>query len=222
MYRKQDGMQTEVAKSFTDISIAPAQDRASDFTTFGVSVREFLKQPMAVGSAFPASRYMIDRMLEPIDWSRIRTVVEFGPGTGVFTRALLERLPADAHLLAIDTSEGFIDHLEATIADPRLIPVQGSAADAGRLMQAHGLAQADCIVSGLPFSTVSPEVAERIMDVSRRVLTRDGHFLAYQMRSAVHPLLVQNFLRVEKGYEWRNVPPCHLYWARQPWKEPAW
>ncbi|WP_051132583.1 class I SAM-dependent methyltransferase [Sphingobium bisphenolivorans] len=177
---------------------------------------------MAVGSAFPASRYMVDAMLAPIDWRRVRTVVEFGPGTGVFTRALLDRLPRDARLLALDTSEGFIGHLRATIPDSRLIAAAGCATEIRRIMSAHGLEQVDCILSGLPFSTVPPEVADRIMDASRRMLNEDGYFLAYQMRSAVHPLLRRHFARVEKGFEWRNIPPCHLYWAHGPWKDAPW
>jgi len=181
-----------------------------------LAFREFFKNPLAVGSAFPASHILVERMLAPIDWSRMECVIEYGPGTGIFTRALLDRLPAHARLLAIDTSAGFIDHLRRATPDRRLVAVAGSADAVRGIMAGHGLGRADCILSGLPFSTLAPDQAERLMKVSAGALAPDGRFLAYQMRKAVLPLLERRFETVETGFEWRNLPPCHLYWAARP------
>src|SRR3546814_18126256 len=65
-----------------------------------LAFREFFRNPLAVGSAFPASHFLVDAMLGPVDWSRMERVIEYGPGTGIFTRALLDRLPGHARLLA--------------------------------------------------------------------------------------------------------------------------
>lgn len=181
-----------------------------------LAFREFFRNPLAVGSAFPASRFLVDRMLSPVDWTRMACVVEYGPGTGTFTRALLDRLPGDARLLAIDSSAAFIDHLRGATGDRRLIAVTGSADAVLDIMADHGLGRADCILSGLPFSTLAPERAERLMKASARALAPDGRFLAYQMRKAVQPLLERRFAQIVTGFEWRNMPPCHLYWASRP------
>ena len=191
-----------------------AQGRGPDH--LALAFREFFKNPLAVGSAFPASHFLVEKMLSPIDWSGMDCVVEYGPGTGIFTRALLDRLPAHARLLAIDTSAGFIHHLRKATADRRLIAVVGSADAVRDIMADHGLGEAGCILSGLPFSTLAPDRAERLMKASALALAPDGRFLAYQMRKAVHPLLERWFETVETGFEWRNVPPCHLYWAARP------
>jgi phospholipid N-methyltransferase len=182
----------------------------------GLALREFLRSPLAVGSAFPASRFLVESMLDPVDWSLVDCVAEYGPGTGIFTHALLDRLPAHSRILAIDTSAAFIDHLREATPDKRLIAVSGSADNVRHIMAEHGLGRADCIISGLPFSTLPPERAARLMDVSRRSLTPQGMFLAYQMRKAVAPLLSRNFATVKTGFEWRNMPPCHLYWGSRP------
>lgn len=181
-----------------------------------LTFREFMRDPLAVGSAFPASRFLVERMLAPIDWSRAATIIEYGPGTGIFTRALLARLPRDGRIVAIDTSRSFISHLRATTDDARLVAVTGSARNVRRIMAAQGLGKADCIISGLPFSTVTPGEAARIMDESCAMLAPGGAFLAYQMRKVVLRLLSRRFATVETGFEWRNMPPCHLYWARHP------
>jgi phospholipid N-methyltransferase len=188
----------------------------SDLKARMVAVAEFLKSPTMVGSSFPASHWLIDRMLQGVDWPCVNTMVEYGPGTGVFTSAILARLQPCARLIAIDTSPSFTDHLASAITDERLHVVTGSAADVQHIMAELGLLQADCIISGLPFSTLEPEVATQIIDGSVQILSPDGVFMAYQMRTAVRALLERRFDMVRAAYEWRNIPPCHLYWASKP------
>lgn len=201
-----------MATSFDDLSI-PSLARKVRLAELTITAREFLRRPVAVGSAFPASRFMVDAMLEPVDWSRISTMVEFGPGGGVFTRALLARLSPDARLIAIDTGAAFVDHLASHLPDPRLHTVVGCAADVAPILTSLGVDRVDAIVSGLPFSTLSPGKANAIMAASRSVLAPSGLFMAYQMRRHVHALLNRHFARVRTGFAWRNMPPCHLYWA---------
>src|SRR5687768_8027563 len=92
-------------------------------------LRGFLKNPVMVGSVIPSSKVLIDKMLSPVDWPTVKLFVEYGPGVGTFTRPILERLPTDARLIAIDTNPDFVEYLEKDIDDERLIAVAGSAAD---------------------------------------------------------------------------------------------
>src|SRR3546814_8360691 len=63
---------------------------------------------------------------------------------------------------------------------------------------------------------LASERAERLMEASACALRPEGKFRAYQMRRAVRPLLERRFEEVRAGFEWRNLPPCHLYWASGP------
>ncbi len=83
----------------------------SDLRARLVAAAEFLKSPTMVGSSFPASRWLINRLLHGIDWSRVMTMLEYGPGTGAFTSAILASLQPHAKLIAIETSPSFTDHL---------------------------------------------------------------------------------------------------------------
>jgi phospholipid N-methyltransferase len=177
---------------------------------FGLSLRAFLKEPTKVGSAFSASQRLVDSVLEPLDWQRIRTVVEFGPGAGPFTAAMLERLDPAGRLIAFETSADFASHLRNAIDDPRLRVLEASAELIGETVARESV---DCIVSGIPFSTLPYRQAERIMAASWDALKPGGQFVAYQMRRDVEALLRARFAGVEAGFEWRNIPPCHLYWA---------
>lgn len=193
-----------------------ASGGTSDLKARLIAAAEFLKSPNTVGSSFPASHWLIDRMLHGVDWSQVTTMLEYGPGTGAFTSAILAHLRPHARLIAIDTSPSFTDHLASAIPDRRLHVITGSATDAQQYMADLGLSQADCIISGLPFSTLEPAIATQIIDRSVQLLSPNGLFMAYQMRKAVRPLLEQRFSSVHAAYEWRNIPPCHLFWASEP------
>ncbi len=172
----------------------------------------FLKHPVMVGSIIPSSRQLIQRMLAPVDWQRTRVFVEYGPGVGTFTRPILDRLGSAATLVAIDTNADFCDYLRAAIIDPRLKVVHGSAADVGAILKRLGLAQADHIISGLPFSTLPPGVGTAIADATAAALRPGGSFLVYQFRPSVRDIIAPSFDRVEHAFEPINVPPAQLWW----------
>lgn len=181
-----------------------------------VAATEFLRHPSMVGSAFPATARMVRHVLAPLTWADIRVAFEYGPGSGRFTFEMLRHMRHDARLLAIETSGAFVEKLRAACDDPRLIVIEGTAGAVGRHLAAHHLGRADCILSGLPFSTLDHSDAQGIMDETVAALAPDGIFTAYQMRIAIRPLIDRRFASVRYGYEWWNIPPCHLYWATQP------
>ena len=176
-------------------------------------LRGFLKHPVMVGSVIPSSKILIDKMLAPVDWANCKLFVEYGPGVGTFTQHILDRLAPDATLLAIDTNEDFTDYLNSKITDSRLQAVTGSAADVRAIMDGLGFGEADYIVSGLPFSTLPPGVGATIASETAAALRPGGAFLVYQFSPKVRQFIAPHFTRIDKGFEWRNVPPATLFWA---------
>src|SRR3569623_339905 len=94
----------------------------------------FLKHPVMVGSVIASSRSLQNTMLKVPDWAKVKLFVEYGPGVGTFTQAILDRLPADGTYIAIDTNPDFIDYLRIKFTDSRFIPVHGSAADVEKII----------------------------------------------------------------------------------------
>ena len=176
-------------------------------------LRGFIKHPVMVGSIIPSSDKLIAKMLGPVDWDATRLFVEYGPGVGTFTRPILDLMGPDARLIAIDTNAEFIDYLRADIDDPRLIAVAGSAADVEKIVAAHGFDHADYVLSGLPFSTLPAGVGEAIGAATGRVIRDGGAFLVYQFSPKVRDFIAPFFERIERGFEWINVPPATLFWA---------
>ena len=180
-------------------------------------LRGFLKNPVMVGSIIPSSRVLIDKMLDPVDWAETKLFVEYGPGVGTFTKPVLEKLGEDAKLVTIDTNPDFTRYLKDSIDDPRLIPVTGSAADVEKILADRDLGQADYVLSGLPFSTLPPGVGDDIAEATANVIRPGGAFLVYQFSPKVKDFINPHFERIERGFEWVNVPPATLFWAyREP------
>ncbi|BAK67025.1 putative methyltransferase [Sphingobium sp. SYK-6] len=177
--------------------------------------KQFLRHPRMIGSAIPTSSIAIRALLDPVDWASARVVVEYGPGTGVFTRALLARLSPHARLIAIDTNPVFVNYLRDSLKDERLTCVEGSAADVRKILADLGLEAANYIVSGLPFSTLPDGVGDEIMDATQRAIAPGGAFLVYQYSSFVLPYLKARFPRVDVDRVWRCIPPAQLFWARK-------
>jgi len=176
-------------------------------------LRGFLKHPVMVGSIIPSSRTLIEHMLRPVDWKNTKLFVEYGPGVGTFTRPILELLPDDATLIAIDTNPDFVRFLRESIDDDRLIAVNGSAADVERIIAERGFDHADYVVSGLPFSTLPAGVGDDIANATAKVVRPGGAFLVYQFSPKVLDFLNPCFDRIDREFEWINIPPAHLFWA---------
>lgn len=176
--------------------------------------RGFLRSPEQVGSIIPSSRFLERRIVNLAELDQVRTVVELGPGTGGTTCAMLEAMPADARLLTIELDPRFSGILEG-LGDPRLIPHTGSAADLPGILQQHGLASPDVVVSGIPFSTMPREIGNAVLEAVRDSLAPGGRFIAYQFRGHVGRLGRPIFGDPEIELELLNVPPMRFYcWRR--------
>jgi len=175
--------------------------------------QNFLKHPKMIGSFIPSSKYLIERLLGDVDWSRKKVVVEYGPGVGTFTRELLARMPADGTLIAIEMNRDFVAYLRASIRDRRLHVVQGSAADVRDILWSRGITAADCVVSGIPCSTLPPEVRARVLAETREVLANRGDFLVYQFTRSVLLYLKEVFGVVRTDFEPLNILPAQLFFC---------
>ena len=183
---------------------------------WGVFLQGFIEHPVMVGSIIPSSKYTIAKMLAPVRWDECKLFVEYGPGVGTFCRPVLDKLRRDGQLIVIDTNPLYIDYLKATISDSRFVPVLGSAADVESIVRAHGHANADYVLSGLPFSTLPDGVGPAIAAATYRVLRPGGAFLVYQFSAKARDFMARHFKHIDAGFEALNVLPCRLFWG---WKD---
>jgi phosphatidylethanolamine/phosphatidyl-N-methylethanolamine N-methyltransferase len=187
----------------------PARPRArrDDKAAF---FRAFLERPQHVASVIPSSRFLERRVVEVAEVAAAKRVVELGPGTGGTTRAILDALPADGLLLAIELNRRFVKLIKA-IGDPRLAVHSGSAGNLEAALRKHGFGAPDVVISGIPFSTMSPEVGRQVIEAVHAALAPGGKFVAYQVRDRVHQLATPVFGPAHVELELLNVPPMRVY-----------
>lgn len=176
--------------------------------------RSFFANPRHVGSVIPSSRRLIERLLGHTDWARISVAVEYGPGTGVVTRALLARLGPDARLYAFEIDESFVEYLRQTIDDPRLVVVAASAEGVAGILGSFGHGHCDIVVSSLPFSIMPIGVRSRIVQATASILGEGASFIGYQYSTRWLHELRHVFRRVTVEIEPRNWPPAFVFTAR--------
>ena len=165
----------------------------------------------------PTGRGVARRIARLAGAEAARLVAEFGAGTGAITRELLAALPADGRLWAFEVYPPFVEHLRATIADPRLAVVAESAEAIARLREREELPAFDAIVSAVPFSLMDPARTSQILRAAARVLRPDGVFVALQYHPRyLAPLLRAEFAVLEREVYLWNVPPAILLRARGP------
>ncbi|MCC6176270.1 MAG: methyltransferase domain-containing protein [Chloroflexi bacterium] len=175
---------------------------------------EFVRNPKQLGSITPSSRFLARELLGRIDFERTRRIVELGPGTGVFTVPLLERLAPDAALIAIDTNEGFVAQLRREIQDPRLTVLHDSAERVDRIVADAGWGHADLVVSGIPYSLLPRPLRLSILESTCRCLRHDGKFIGYQYSLMLRPYLLRVFGNVHYRSVLLNIPPAFVYESR--------
>jgi phospholipid N-methyltransferase len=190
---------------------AKSASRSEQILLFG---RNFIKHPKMLGSLIPSSRFLVNKVLNEVDWARARVFVEYGPGVGTFTTEILRRMRPDAVLIVLETNADFVRFLRGKIHDDRLHIVHGSAAEADSALAALNLTHADYVISGIPYTTIPPEVREVILRKTHSLLHPTGAFLVYQFTRTVLPYLQQVFGRIHQDFEPLNVMPARLFFCR--------
>ena len=183
----------------------------SQITEMLLFAANFIRHPHMLGSIIPSSRFLVNQVLEPIDWEGTQVIVEYGPGVGTFTAEILRRMRSDATLLAIETNSDFVRFLQRSLPDRRLHVVQDSAAEVQAILQRLGLRQPRYIISGIPLGSMPEPVRADIVGKTRAALAPGGTFLVYQFTARVLPVLQRTFGNVRRSIERRNLPPAQLF-----------
>jgi phosphatidylethanolamine/phosphatidyl-N-methylethanolamine N-methyltransferase len=174
----------------------------------------FVRSPRVVASLLPSSVFLERRLVQAAGLANAAVAVELGSGTGGTTRALLSALPAHAHLVAIERMAEFAEAV-TVIDDPRLSVVNGCASSIVAELESRALGEADAVVSGIPFSTLPPALAEEIMRQIHRALRPGGRFVAYQLSEKVAEYARPVFGPPHVEHELLNVPPLRVFTWRK-------
>jgi phospholipid N-methyltransferase len=179
-------------------------------------IKTFLRDKN-VASITPTSSVGVKRVCSRIDFKNSDLIIEYGPGTGVFTNYLLANMRPDARLLLIELNRNFSSILRKTIQDPRVLIENDSAENVLEALRKCQESRADYILSGIPFFWLRNGLREKILTNTFNALKTGGKFLVYQtcfqtdQHLKIH--LDRLFPLVTCRFELMNVPPMRIYEA---------
>ncbi|PJJ59552.1 class I SAM-dependent methyltransferase [Hymenobacter chitinivorans] len=181
-------------------------------------IEEFFRNPATVGSLVPSSRELTEQVMAPIDFATARCIVEYGPGTGVFTDILMARRRPGTAIVLIEVSRRFCQLLqERYAAHPHVHVIHGSADKTGEYLRPLGIGQVDYVVCGLPFRSLSRRLGWRILEHTRALLQPAGKLVLFQYTLQNVRLFERFFRPLQQERVLLNLPPAYvLTYAPKP------
>lgn len=188
---------------------------AKTTSTLGSFGREWLRAPLRVGAVAPSSAGLADAMTKGLTESS-GPAVELGPGTGVFTSALLRRGIPPAQITAIEASEGFATALKRRF--PQVGVIHGDAMRVRHVVP-FGPGGAGVVICGLPLLSIPQEKVMRIVAGCAKILKPDGELrlFTYGFRCPIPaPVLSRLGLSARRqAFVPLNMPPASVYIVQQ-------
>ncbi|RNF40907.1 class I SAM-dependent methyltransferase [Planococcus salinus] len=173
---------------------------------------QYMKHPRSVGAILPSSRQLAEQMVASIRFESTDCIVEYGPGTGVFTEQLIQKKRNSTKLLLFENNRGFYELLQQKYGDMDNVHIIFDSAErVAHYLNKYGVEQVDYIVSGLPFASLPKEVSERILRETKKVLGQDGVFITFQYTRFKQKYLHSFFTSIQVDKVLRNAPPAFVF-----------
>ena len=181
----------------------------SDLAAF---LRAWAKDPLGIAAVAPSSPALAKLITAEIT-PDMAPVIELGPGTGVFTKALLARGLKQSDLILVEYEADFAHLLAARF--PQATVLRG---DAARVKKHRGLLNGDlagATISGLPILNMNARQQMMIMRGCFELMRPGGRFFQFTYSPVCpirRPVLDRLGLRVRRlSSTLRNLPPAAVY-----------
>lgn len=174
-------------------------------------LKTFLKD-VRVASVTPTSKGSVRKMCDLLPLGvENEVVVEYGPGSGVVSRELLARLAPTGTLVLIEQNAAFAKDVKSQFSDARVRVVEGSAVDVDAILHNLQLDHVSVAVSSIPFTLLSPEAADAVVQKTHALLSPGGVFLVFQFTPKAKKFLKRYFPKIATHVMAANVPPLTVW-----------
>lgn len=172
-------------------------------------LRQLISNPRQISAISPSSPWLARAMTAGLR-PGVGSVVEFGPGTGRLTAAILARGIAPHALTMFEMNPDFVRHLRARY--PGVTVHSGPAQLATGSLPAQSVAK---VISGLPLLSMPLPLREDIVKAAFAILAPGGAMVQFTY-GATPPLPPESLeklgLEVRIGPRvWRNLPPARIF-----------
>lgn len=166
----------------------------------------------------PSSKALAEVMTEGVDRINPQVIVEFGPGTGIFTEQIMRRKGPKSTFFALEINPYFHEMTQKRCPDA--VVYRDSAANMVTYLTKHNAKNCDCIISSLPWASFPENLQTEIMDAVQTALKPEGSFYTFAYIHAAffsngkrfYRMLRNRFQHVSRSkIIWINVPPAFVY-----------
>lgn len=179
-------------------------------------------RPADIGAVAPSSKALTREMIAGLDPQTTRAVVEFGPGTGAFSQALLQVLPTGCKFVMIERNAEFAALLRSRF--PGHCLHWDDVRNVRAVCDREKIDLVDCIISGLPWASFPDAMQNECLDAMMTVLRPGGRFstFAYEGLAMLPPArkfrnkLHRYFREVRQSPTvLANLPPAFVYHCKR-------
>ena len=175
-------------------------------------IKQYVKNPRTVGAIAPSAEKLAHKMVEGINFSKASCIVEYGAGTGVFTKKILNKKKDSTIFIAIEYNGNFCEVLDEKFKDEKnFILINGSAEKLKEYLNKYNIDKVDYIVSGLPFASLPDTMSNRILKVTKEILKDRGEFITFQYTLFKMKLFKSYFSNIKRKRVLLNLPPAHVF-----------
>lgn len=163
------------------------------------------------GAIRPSSDRLAERMISTIDFKDCDCIIEYGPGTGIFTKKILEKRDKQTKVILIEYNEEFYNSLiKKYDKEEGLYIVNDSAENVDIHLENYGIRKVDIIISGLPFTTLPKKMSKTILEKTKKIVGNKGAFITFQYSKMKESLIKTYFDNINWEKEMLNLPPAYV------------
>jgi phospholipid N-methyltransferase len=172
-------------------------------------IKQFFKDRQMVGAVAPSTKFLGEKMLENVDFDTTKLFIELGPGNGVFTDIIMNRMADDAKLLVFELNDEFYHSLYDRINDPRVQVIHDSAEFIEKYLEEGE--KMDCVISSLPLMVFPEQLRKSVVSASYDALKPEGKYIQFQYSLQSKKLLEATYKKVSIKFTIKNFPPAFVY-----------
>lgn len=180
----------------------------SMFSDLRFFLKQALLEPKQTSSLVPSSRALAAAMAAHIG-PETGPVVEFGPGTGIITEAILNRGIAPSNLTLFEMNPAFAAALATRFPD---VALHVTGAQEAPTLMPH---TAGAVVSGLPLLSMPRDLRREIIAAAFQVMRPDGIFIQFTYGHnaplSAEGLNTLGLIATKAKKVWANFPPAQVY-----------
>lgn len=173
-----------------------------------------ISTPKTVGAIMPTSARMAARMASIIDTGSGLPVLELGPGTGVITKAILDKGVKPENLVSVEYSGEFVRHLRGKY--PGVNFINGDAFSLAETLDNYRGQKFDCVISGIPLLNFPMHQRVKLVEDLLKLIPAGRPIVQFSY-GPVSPIAARPDSYQIKHFDFvmRNIPPAQIWHYRK-------